>query len=84
MGLQLAGDRHRRHPEVLLQQPAEQDAALASMEDIGLPRALGTIQRSWHDPALLARQRRRQSAMPFAQAVLSARKHAAVFGSSTV
>jgi hypothetical protein len=55
MALQLAGDDHRRRPDLLLRQPAEQDAAPASMEDFGHPGALGTIQRSWR------RQRRRQS-----------------------
>jgi len=73
MGLQLAGDQQRRRPDLPLQQPAEQDPAPASIEDFGLPRALGTIQRSW-----------RGSGMPFAQGFLSARKHAAVFGSETV
>jgi hypothetical protein len=69
MAFQLARDEHWRRPDLLLQQVAEQDPAPASIEDFGHPSA-------WDDPALLARQRRRQSGMPFPQAVLSARKHA--------
>jgi len=68
MALQLAGDGHRWRPDLLLRQP-EQDPAPASMEDFGLPRALGTIQRSWRGSGGA------KAGTPFARAVLSARKH---------
>jgi len=44
MALQLAGDEHRRRPDSTARgiRPAP-----ASMEDFGLSRALGTVQRSW-------------------------------------
>jgi len=69
MALQLAGDEHRRRPD---------STARGIRPGAGVNGRLRTIESAWDGPALLARQRRPHSGMPFARAVLSARKLAGV------